>query len=151
MTFTAYHYVERALWAFTELGIPDQMVDHRVPLTAAELSQLNNNNWNATLVYRLLRMMADLDIVKALDSSDETTDVHVDDVQERRFQLTESGLLLTKAHPWKVRDVVLLELGPIQQKASLFLPDLIRNSYKNGNGFELFAQFSSLDVIFNGI
>jgi hypothetical protein len=137
LTFMYYPFVERALWTFAKLSIADQMVAHKLPLTAVELSQLNNNNWNINLVYRVLRMMADLNVVKTLPANDGDDDININLEHKKRFQLSDSGLYLTSDHPSKARDVILMTLGPIMQKSTFFLPDLIRNGYKNGDGFEL--------------
>ena len=125
------------------------MVDHKLPLPTNELNQRKNNNWNATLVYRLLRMMADLGVVKLMlpHPKDENKNSDINSEHKRRFQLTGSGLFLTKSHHVRVRDVVLHDLGPIQQKASLFLAELIRNDFKIENGFELFTGSSIFDYV----
>ncbi|CAF1332649.1 unnamed protein product [Adineta ricciae] len=58
-----HRVVEYAIWTFCELGIADLMNNHKMPITALELSQLHDNNWNAEYLYRLLRVIADSGII----------------------------------------------------------------------------------------
>ena len=128
VSFALHRFIERAVWTFAELDIATLMAEHQTPLTATELSQLKGNNWNAELLYRLLRTTADADIVKELHSADES---------ESRFQLTESGLFLVRDHPSQARDFVRLEFGHITHQPSTHIPHLIKHGYRDGNGCHL--------------
>ena len=91
----AFHRsLERAIWTFCELGIADLMAGYQAPVTALELSQLNGNNWNAEFLYRLLRIIADADIITQFNANNENLneDSHPENII--RFQLTEDGLIL---------------------------------------------------------
>src|SRR5689334_2729490 len=79
--------LERAIWGFCELGIADLMADYKLPITALELSQLNGNNWNAEFLYRLLRVIADADIVTELNTDDENSNKSNHPEETIRFQL----------------------------------------------------------------
>lgn len=128
--------LERAVWAFCELGIADLMADYQAPITASKLCQLNGNNWNAGFLYRLLRVIADADIIKELNDNDKDPNRYNCAEDIIQFQLTDDGLLLTSNHRSKARDMIRLDLGPSTEKVSCFLPSLIKFGYKNGNGFE---------------
>ncbi|CAF0928084.1 unnamed protein product [Didymodactylos carnosus] len=147
MSFLTHRYVERALWAFAELGVADQMASHESPLTAAELSRLNGNNWNSEFLYRVLRTLADADVVIQFPSDDEDSNTSNNPEYEDRFQLTDSGLFLTTNHPSNARDIVRLDLGPVMEKSSTYLPSLIQNGYINGNGFEQAVGDSLFDYL----
>ncbi|CAF2712605.1 unnamed protein product [Rotaria sp. Silwood2] len=128
--------LERAVWAFCELGIADVMADYQAPITASQLSQLNGNNWNAEFLYRLLRVIADADIVKQLNNDDDNSIKYSHPEEIIQFQLTEDGLLLTSNHFSKARDMIRLDLGPNTEKVSTYFPSLIKFGYKHGNSFE---------------
>ena len=135
-TLVFHRSLERTLWTFCELGIADLMVDYGRPITALELSQLNGNNWNANFLYRLLRFVADADIVKAVNTSDETAN-QSDHLEETiRFQLTDDGLLLTSNHFSKARDMIRIEFNPNGEKTYAYAPSLIKSGMKNGASFE---------------
>ena len=44
LLFVFHRSLERALWTFCELDIADLMLNHQLPITALELSQLNGNH-----------------------------------------------------------------------------------------------------------
>jgi hypothetical protein len=128
--------LERAIWSFCELGIADLMADYQHPITALELSQLNGNSWNAEFLYRLLRVIADADIVKESNADGENSNKYDHPEETIRFQLTEDGLLLTSNHFSKARDMIRIELSPHTEKTTEYLPSLIKFGYKNGTSFE---------------
>ncbi|CAF5211844.1 unnamed protein product, partial [Rotaria magnacalcarata] len=70
LSLTCHRALERGVWTFCELGIADIMADYQAPITAKQLSQLNGNTWNAEFLYRLLRVIADVDIVKEIINND---------------------------------------------------------------------------------
>ncbi|CAF1670970.1 unnamed protein product [Adineta ricciae] len=128
-----HRLTENAVWTFCELGIADLMADHKMPITALELSQLNGNNWNAEFLYRLLRVNADAGIITQVNTNNENSTQHEQTIQ---FQLTEDGLLLTSNHPSKVSYIVQLLLNPNMGKTYQYLPSIIKDGFKNGNCFE---------------
>ena len=140
---SSYRSLERGVWAFAELGIADLMGEYKKPISAKELCQLNGNNWNAEYLYRLLRVVADVDIVRTINSTDDsvTDDTHPEETI--KFQLTDDGLFFKSDHSSKVRDLMRIDLGVIADKTAVALPDLIKFGMKNGNGFEQ-AMGSSL-------
>ncbi|CAF3728763.1 unnamed protein product [Rotaria socialis] len=147
MSFVFHRCMERAVWTFAELGIADLMAAHKVSLTATELSQLNGNDWNAEFVYRLLRAVADADIVKELSVSDLNSQSDICPERVNHFQLTDNGLFLTSNHPSKARDLVRLDLGPIAHRASEYQPRLIQHGTKYGNSFEQAFQCGLFDYL----
>ncbi|CAF4251364.1 unnamed protein product [Rotaria sp. Silwood2] len=147
MSFVFHRYMERALWTFAELGIADLMAQHKMPLTATELSQLNGNDWNSEFLYRLLRAAADADIVREINVNDTNYETVGNPEHENRFQLTDNGLFLTSNHPSKARDLIRLELGPTTHKPSVYTPSLIQHGYKYGNGFEQAFGCSLFDYL----
>ncbi|CAF4634479.1 unnamed protein product, partial [Rotaria sp. Silwood2] len=92
------------------------MAQHKMPLTATELSQLNGNDWNSEFLYRLLRAVADANIVRAINVNDTNYETVGNPEHENRFQLTDNGLFLTSDHPSKARDLIRLELGLAMHK-----------------------------------
>jgi hypothetical protein len=136
LSLILHRSVERAIWAFCELGIADLMANHQGAITASELSQLNENNWNAEFLYRLLRVIADVDIIKVINTDNENSGKDSPPEETIQFHLTEDGLLLTSNHFSKARDMIRSELGPYAEKASAYFPSLIKFGYKNGNSFE---------------
>ncbi|CAM4792793.1 unnamed protein product [Rotaria magnacalcarata] len=147
MSFGFHRCMERAVWTFAELGIADLMAAHKVSLTATELSQLNGNDWNAEFLYRLLRAVADADIVKELSVSDLNSQCDICPERVNHFQLTDNGLFLTSNHPSKARDLIRLELGPIVHRASEYQPRLIQHGTKYGNSFEQAFQCGLFDYL----
>jgi hypothetical protein len=136
LSFSFHRLVERAIWVFCELGIADLMANHQAAITASELSQLNGNNWNAEFLYRLLRVIADVDIIKVINTDNENSGKDSLPEETIQFYLTEDGLLLTSNHFSKVRDMIRFDLAPDSEKISAYFPSLIKFGYKNGNGFE---------------
>ncbi|CAF4788670.1 unnamed protein product [Rotaria sp. Silwood1] len=136
VSLICHRSLERAVWTFCELGIADLMADHQAPITASELSQLNENSWNAEFLYRLLRVIADADIIKEINNDGHNSNKYSHPEEMIRFQLTDDGLLLTSNHFSKTRDMIRLDLGPNAEKISTYLPSLIKFGYTNGNSFE---------------
>ncbi|CAF2120157.1 unnamed protein product [Rotaria magnacalcarata] len=139
LSLTCHRALERGVWTFCELGIADIMADYQAPITAKQLSQLNGNTWNAEFLYRLLRVIADVDIVKEIiNNGNDNEDSNRKSCPEEtvQYQLTDDGLLLTSNHSSRARDMIRLDLGPHADKVSTYLPSLIKFGYKNGNGFE---------------
>ncbi|CAF1247348.1 unnamed protein product [Rotaria sp. Silwood1] len=136
VSLICHRSLERAVWTFCELGIADLMADHQAPITASELSQLNENSWNAEFLYRLLRVIADADIIKEINNDGHNSNKYSHPEEVIQFQLTDDGLLLTSNHFSKTRDMIRLDLGPNAEKISTYLPSLIKFGYKNGNSFE---------------
>ncbi|CAF1980889.1 unnamed protein product [Rotaria magnacalcarata] len=128
--------VERAIWVFCELGIADLMASYQAPITASKLSKLNGNNWNAEFLYRLLRVIADADIITELKTDSENSNKYDHPEETIRFQLTEDGLLLTSSHFSKARDLIRFELNPTGENTNVYFPSLIKFGYENGTGFE---------------
>lgn len=121
--------LQTAVWTFAELGIADYLADSDGPQTADEIAQ--KQGWDSDYLYRLLRTVADLDIVYEIKSN-QTREPE----KTNRFQLTESGSLLLSDHPSKSRYFILWESNPIVKLAELHLPELIREGPKKANGFE---------------
>jgi len=121
--------IETAIWTFAELGIADLLAAADTPQTADELAQ--KQGWNSEYLYRLLRVVADSDIVRVIESN-ETGELE----KTNRFELTEDGRFLTSNHPSKARYLLCWELSPFVKTASHYLPQLIREGPSNGNGFE---------------
>ena len=147
MSFVFHRYVERALWTFAELGIADLMANHEQPLTAIELSEINGNTWNAEFLYRLLRVVADINIVQQLTLNNEDSTESANPENELRFKLTDDGQLLTSNHPSRTRDLVRHSFSSTIEKPSAYLPDMIRDGYKNGTGFELAFGMNAFDYL----
>ncbi|CAF2789396.1 unnamed protein product [Rotaria sp. Silwood2] len=147
MSLVFHRCMERVVWTFNELGIADLMAQHKMPLTATELSQLNGNDWNSEFLYRLLRAVADADIVREINVNDTNYETVGNPEHENRFQLTDNGLFLTSNHPSKARDLIRLELGPTTHKPSVYTPSLIQHGFKYGNGFEQAFGCSLFDYL----
>lgn len=81
--------VGTALWTFAQLGIADLMGEQNRPLTAKELSQLNDNHWHAESLYRLLRVVADTDFIQTIESTIEQDKDDRRPEERVRFQLSE--------------------------------------------------------------
>lgn len=130
----SHRSLEQAVWIFCELGMADLMANHKVPITAMELSRLNENNWNAEFLYRLLRAVTNADVIEPLQLNDENSDECNCPEQSIRFRLTDDGYLLTSSHPCRARYVMLFELSPRRNQMCSFGPSLIKNGYQNGDG-----------------
>ncbi|CAF3773032.1 unnamed protein product [Rotaria sp. Silwood1] len=136
MSFLCHRSLERAIWTFCELGIPDLMASYKAPITAVELGQLNGNNWNAEFLYRLLRAVTNADVIKQLEINNENLNENNHPEQSIQFQLTDDGLLLTSNHPSKTRDMILLELSPQTDNICSYYPALIKYGCNKGDGFQ---------------
>lgn len=136
LSLNCHRSLARAVWTFCELGIADLMVEYQAPITASQLSKLNGNDWNAEFLYRLLRAIADVGIIKQLNKDNEDFNKCVCPEATIQYELTEDGLLLTSNHSSKARDMVRVDLGPHAEKSAAYLPNVIKFGYKNGNGFE---------------
>ena len=132
MSFLTHRFHQDAIWAFAELGIADLLAAIGKPQTAAEVAV--SQGWHSELLYRLLRTVADADIVREL-KSDNAHD-SLDAEKTHQFELTENGRMLTSDHPSKARYMLRFGLSPLLKKASTFLPDLVRHGYSKGNGIE---------------
>lgn len=129
--------LENAIWTFAELGIADLLAAAGTPQTANELAQ--KQGWNSELLYRLLRLVADADIVREIQST-EANQLE----KTNQFELTEDGQYLTSTHPSRVRYLLCWELGSLNKRASLRLPQLIREGYSNGNAFQ--QEFGNISL-----
>ena len=130
LSLNSHRTIERAVWTFAELGIADMMADVEGPITALELSRRASQHWNAEYLFRLLRLVADTDIVKEC-----YTDV-TNPIASTTYQLTDDGFLLTSNHSSKVRDMIRLKLHPNCEKMVIHWPSLIRSGSARGTGFE---------------
>jgi len=100
------------VYTFAKLGVADKMVDASDKgLTAGEIAV--KNDWNADLLYRLLRSCADAGIVKRASADNE------------RFCLTSTGKLLLTDDPSQIIYYVRLLQGPVFEEPGTALPDLI--------------------------
>ena len=121
--------LENAIWTFADLGIADLLAAAGTPQTAYELAQ--KQGWNGELLYRLLRLVADADIVREIKST-ENNQLE----RTNQFELTEDGHYLTCNHPSRARYLLCWELSSINKRVSLHLPQLIREGYSKGNAFQ---------------
>ncbi|CAF5166556.1 unnamed protein product, partial [Rotaria magnacalcarata] len=98
ITFFANSLLETAVWTFAELAIADHLAAANEPQTADEIAK--NQGWNSEYLYRVLRAVADADIVREIES-----DRTMEPEKRNRFQLTEDDHFLTSNHPSKARDI----------------------------------------------
>jgi hypothetical protein len=129
LSFVTNHLLETAIWTFAELGVADLLAAADTPQTADELAQ--KQGWNSEFLHRLLRVVADADIVREI-KSDESIELE----KTNRFELTEDGRFLTSNHPSKSRYLICWELSPFVKTPSHYLPQLIREGFNKGNGME---------------
>jgi hypothetical protein len=66
LSFVTNRLLETAVWTFAELGVADLLAAADTPQTADELAQ--KQGWNSEFLYRLLRLVADADIVREIKS-----------------------------------------------------------------------------------
>lgn len=116
LTIISNRLLETAIWTFTELGIADVLTSDK---TVDELAQ--DQNWNSDYLYRLLRLVADADIVREIQHDGKST---------KRFELTDDGLYLKSTHPSQIREMIRWELGPYPKTEAFKLPELIRSPTK---------------------
>ncbi|CAF1624618.1 unnamed protein product, partial [Didymodactylos carnosus] len=85
-------------------------------------------------LYRLLRTVADADIVRELVDEPETIQPEFTNL----FELTDSGRMLKSDHSSATRDLVRYVFGSGSgfQLSSPYLPSLIRQGYANGTGLQ---------------
>ncbi len=143
LSLIANRLLETAVWTFAELGVADLFSDDDTPQTADELAQ--KQGWNSEYLYRLLRAVADVDIVREIKANQS-----VQPEKTNQFQLTDDGRLLLSSHPSKIRALICWELNPLIKTASFHLPLLIREGASKGSGvaqvignippFEFFAK-----------
>ncbi|CAF2176575.1 unnamed protein product [Rotaria magnacalcarata] len=95
ITFFANSLLETAVWTFAELAIADHLAAANEPQTADEIAK--NQGWNSEYLYRVLRAVADADIVREIES-----DQTMEPEKRNRFQLTEDDHFLTSNHPTSV-------------------------------------------------
>jgi hypothetical protein len=127
LSLIANRLLETAVWTFAELGVADLFPEDGTPQTADELAQ--KQGWNSEYLYRLLRAVADVDIVREIKDN-ETAQPE----KTNHFQLTEDGRLLLSNHPSKIRALLCVELGLLTKRASFHLPLLIREGSSKGSG-----------------
>jgi hypothetical protein len=132
LSFVTNRLLETAVWTFAELDIADLLAAADTPQTADELAQ--KQGWNSEFLYRLLRLVADADIVREIKS-----DASIELEKTNRFELTEDGRLLTSNHPSKARYFLCWELSPFAKTISHYLPQLIREGFTKGSGVERFT------------
>ncbi len=127
LSLIANRLLETAVWTFAELGVADLFSDDDTPQTADELAQ--KQGWNSEYLYRLLRAVADVDIVREIKTNES-----VQPEKTNQFQLTDDGHLLLSSHPNKIRALICWELNPLIKTASFHLPLLIREGASKGSG-----------------
>ncbi len=127
LSLIANRLLETAVWTFAELGVADLFPQSDTPQTADELAQ--KQGWNSEYLYRLLRAVADFDIVREIKANES-----VQPEKTNQFQLTDNGRLLLSNHPSKIRALLCLVLNPVMKAASFHLPLLIREGASNGTG-----------------
>jgi hypothetical protein len=104
----------QTLYAGVRLGVFD-VLDEAEPLAAGDAAVLLDAD--ATLLYRLMRALASLGLLRELPG--------------RAFLLTPAGALLSRNHPATLRGVTLLEEGPVHYALWPHLPDMIRDGRQN--------------------
>ncbi|CAF2100288.1 unnamed protein product [Rotaria magnacalcarata] len=120
---------ETAIWTFAELGVADLLEAANTPQTADELAQ--KQGWNSDYLYRLLRAVADANIVREIKYNEA-----IELEKTNRFELTKDGRYLTSDHPSKLRYSLRAWFHPVIQTASQYLPQLIRDGSSKGSGVE---------------
>ncbi|CAF4894419.1 unnamed protein product, partial [Rotaria sp. Silwood2] len=95
--------------------------------------------WNIEYLYRLLRTVADADIVHEIISNET-----IEPEKTNCFELTEDGRFLTSVHPSKARYLICWELSPLLKTASHYLPDLIREGSSKGTGIQRIINNESI-------
>jgi hypothetical protein len=129
LSFFVYRVLETTIWTFAELGIADLLAAAGTPQTADEIAQ--KQGWNTEILYRVLRSVADADIVREIKSNQT-----IEPEKSNRFELTEDGRFLTSNHPSKTRDLVCLQSNPLMKNCLNYLPQLVREGYSKGNGLQ---------------
>ncbi|CAF2737313.1 unnamed protein product [Rotaria sp. Silwood2] len=137
LSFVTNRLLETAVWTFAELGIADHLAAADAPQTAEELAQ--KQGWNIEYLYRLLRTVADADIVREIISNET-----IEPEKTNCFELTEDGRFLTSVHPSKARYLICWELSPLLKTASHYLPDLIREGSSKGTGIQRIINNESI-------
>lgn len=145
LCFTAHHTLEKAVWSFVALGIPDILAKNSTAMSAKEISQFDGNNWNAEFLYRLLRVIADAEIIRVVNNQHELGNNQPEETVH--FELTDDGRLLVTGDPSRAREVVLVDLSPSGDRISEKLPGIIKNGYKDGNSFEQVYGASLFDYM----
>ncbi len=84
-------------------------------LSANEVA--NMINVDSTLLYRLMRALASLNFLSESD--------------DKKFKLTKNGLVLRADSPGSLRNMVLLEEGPVHYALWKHLPSMIRDGQQN--------------------
>lgn len=128
--------VEKAIWTFTELGVPDIMIEHVKPMSAKEICQADGSSWNPEYLYRLMRVLVDVNIIRTIDE-DQTKTIEADCPENLvRFELTDQGQLLTKANPSRMRSFILFNFNPLVSRAWEYLPLMIKHNLKDETNFD---------------
>lgn len=146
-----YHrLIEYAMFTFAELNLADRLVN-AVPdqgMTVQEVIGCERSDWNADLLYRILRSCTDAGIVERVND-------------EKHFVLTQSGRMLTSDHPSHARDLICWMLGPLNTSGAYQIPNLVRNEGTGSGitrvlgGIEMYTFLSQPDQrglldLFNG-
>jgi hypothetical protein len=139
ISFVFQRYFETAVWTFAELGVADLLAAASGPQTADELAR--SQGWNSECLYRILRAVADADIVREIQSDERES---IEPEKTNRFELTEDGRLLMSDNPSKARYMLRWVLGPLTSTVSNYLPQIVRNGYANGNGMDQISGHRTL-------
>lgn len=131
LTMVFERYFETAVWTFAECGIADVLAAASGPQTADELAR--SQGWNSECLYRVLRAVADADIVREI-KPDNTDSIKPE--EDHRFELTEDGRLLMSDNPTKCRYMICWVFGSLTTQVSSYTPQLVRNGFANGNGLD---------------
>ncbi|CAF0922055.1 unnamed protein product [Adineta steineri] len=122
-----YHrLLDRATYTFAELGLADRLVN-ALPnqgLTAHDLINNDEIEWNADILHRALCACTDVGLVERVKNT----------IDDKHFILTSSGRMLTSDHPSHARDYVRYYLGPMSSNIGYQLIKLVRGQCK-GTGF----------------
>lgn len=142
LSFVTNRVIETAVWAFAELGIADLLAASDQPQTADQLA--NKQGWNSECLYRLLRTVTEANIVREIKSDQNDTQNIIEPEKTTPFQLTDDGHHLTSTHPSKARYLLCWELSPVVKTTSNTLPQLVREGFRLGNGFQQTAGDRSI-------
>ena len=102
-------------------------------MTAEEIIGDDESKWNSALVHRILRACVDAGLVEQVKNN----------IDDKHFVLTESGMMLTSNHPSHIRDLIRWTCGPIHTNASTHLPDIVRGE---GSGSGIARISDGLDL-----
>ncbi|CAF3906656.1 unnamed protein product, partial [Rotaria sp. Silwood1] len=116
LSFGYHRLIEHVVYTFVELNLADRLVNAKSDqgMTVQEIIGDDSLNWNADMLYRILRSCVDAGIVEKVND-------------DKHFALTQSGRMLTSDHPSHARDIFLYALEPLITSAANQLPDIVRN------------------------